>query len=98
MELQTFIDNHFEDGEVYSEDTSIQFNQVYFDEYTEHKTVTFTEVHQLIVDGVATDEYFEISTDRDNCGYWGDGERYDPEFRKVKPVIKVVEQTTWVGV
>lgn len=94
MELQQFIDNHYEDGEVYSEDENIEFKRVYFDEYTEHKTVTFTEVHHL----VGTDDYFEISTDRDNCGYWGDGERYDPIFRKVKPVVKIVEQTTWVDV
>ena len=93
MELQTFIDNHYEDGEVYSEDESIKFKCVFSDEETYQKTVTFTEVHHL----VGTDDYFEISTDQDNCGYWGDGERYEPEFRKVKPVVKVVEQTTWVG-
>lgn len=93
MNLQEFIDNHFEDGEVYSDVDGVKFKQVYFDEYTEHKTVTVTEVYHL----VGTEDYFEITTDRDNCGYWGDGERYDPTFRKVKPRVKVVEITEWVN-
>lgn len=94
MDLQQFIDNHFEDGEVYSDDESIKFKRVHFDEYTEHKTVTFTEVHNL----VGTEEYFEITTDRDNCGYWSDGERYDPTFRKVQRVEKLVPTVFWIDV
>ena len=94
MELQQFIDNHFEDGEVYSDDESIKFARVAYEEETYHKTVNTTQVFHLL----GTDEYFEASTDRDNCGYWSDGERYDPEFRKVKPreVIKTIIE--WDGV
>lgn len=94
MELQTFIDNHFEDGEVYSGDDSIKFKRVHFDEYTEHKTVTFTEVHNLL----GTEEYFEITTDRDNVGYWGDADSYDPTFRKVQRVEKLVPTVFWIDV
>ena len=91
MELQQFIDNHYEDGEVHSEVEGIAFKQVHSEEEHNHKTVTYTEVFNL----VGTDEYFEVSTDRDDVGYWGDGERYDPEFRKVVPVKKVVEIIEW---
>lgn len=94
MELKEFIDNHFEDGEVYSEVDGVEFKRVHHEEYTEHKTVTFTEVYHLL----GTEDYFEITTDRDNCGYWGDSESYEPEFRKVAPVKKVVEITEWKGV
>lgn len=94
MDLQTFIDNHYEDGEAFSEDGSIVFKSVHSEEETHHKTVTFTEVFHL----VGTEDYFEVSTNRDNCGYWGDGERYDPTFRKVKPVKKMVEIIEWKGV
>lgn len=96
MELQEFIDNHFEDGEVYSDVEGIKFKRVHFDEYAEHKTVTFTEVYQLVTSDGPTEEYFEITTDRDNCGYWGDGERYDPTFRKVQRVEKLVPTVFWV--
>lgn len=94
MNIEEFKENHYEDGVVYSDDGNIQFKRVHFEEYTEHKTVTVTEVFHLL----GTEEYFEISTDRDNCGYWGDGARYESEFRKVKPVKKIVEITEWVGV
>ena len=94
MTLNEFIANHYEDGEVYSEVEDIAFKQVHSDEEHNHKTVTYTEVWQL----VGTEEYFEISTDRDDVGYWGDGERYDPEFRKVKPIKETRVVTTWEGV
>jgi hypothetical protein len=95
MNLQEFIDNHYEDGEVYSEVDGVEFKRVFFEEEAEHKTVTVTEVFQLILNDVPTDEYFEVATVRDNCGYWGYGERYDPTFRKVKPVEKTI--TVYVG-
>lgn len=91
MDLQTFVGNHYEDGEAYSDVDGITFKQVHSEEKHNHKTVTYTEVFNL----VGTDEYFEVSTDRDDVGYWGDGERYDPEFRKVKPITKTIEVTTY---
>lgn len=91
MNLQEFTDNHYEDGEAFSEVDGITFKSVYYDEYAEHKTVTTTQVFHL----VGTEDYFEVTQDRDNCGYWGDGERYDPTFRKVKPVKRMVEITEW---
>ena len=91
MELQHFIDNHCEDGEVFSDVVGVEFKRVHFEDYTEHKTVTTIEVYNL----VGTDEYFEVSQDRDNCGYWSDGERYDPTLRKVTPVKKMVEIIEW---
>lgn len=92
MNIQEFQDNHYEYGEVYSEDDSIIFDCVeYGDDVVEHKTVSQTSVYHLR----GTDEYFEVTETRSNSGYWGDSERYDPEFRKVKPVKKVVEITEW---
>ena len=55
----------------------------------EHKTCYLTKVYRLV------DDYFEVTWTRDNSGYWGDGERYGGETRKVVPVKKVVEITTW---
>lgn len=95
MKLQEFIDNHYEYGEVYSEDDSIIFDEVYHgDDVVEHKTVSQTSVYRLML----TDEYFEVTETSSNSGYWSDSEHYEPEFRKVKPVKKVVEITEWVGV
>ena len=94
MTLDEFIANHYEDGEAYSEVEGVAFKRVAFDEEHCHKTVTVVEVYNL----VGTDEYFAVSTDRDDCGYWGDGERYDPEFRKVIPVKSMVEITAWESV
>lgn len=94
MTLDEFINNHYEDGEVYSDVEGITFKQVHSEEEHNHKTVTYTEVFNL----VGTDEYFEVSTDRDDVGYWGDAEWYDPEFRKVIPKKEIVEITKWVDV
>lgn len=61
-------------------------------EEVNHKTVYQTSVYRL------HDQYFEVTSSRDNSGYWSDGERYEPDVREVKPVKKVVEITEWVGV
>lgn len=95
MNLQEFIDNHYEYGEVYSEVDGIEFKCVeHGDDIVEHKMVYQTSVYQL----VGTEEYFEVTETSSNSGYWSDSERYDPEFRKVKPIKKVVEITEWVDV
>lgn len=91
MNVQEFEANHYEDGEVFSDDGNIQFKRVDSKEHHNHKTVTCIEVFHLL----GTEDYFKVSTDRDDCGYWGDGERYDPEFRKVVPRKRVVEITEW---
>lgn len=98
MNIEEFIANHYEDGEVYSEVEGVAFKRVQFDEYAEHKTVTFTEVHQLVSSDGPTEEYFEITTDRDNVGYWGDASSYPPVFRKVQRVEKLVTTVFWVDV
>lgn len=99
MELQEFIDNHYEDGEVYSEVEGVKFKCVERgDDVVEHKTVYNTSVYQLVTPEGATDEYFEVTEMHSNSGYWSDSERYDPEFRKVIPQKKVVEITEWVAV
>ncbi len=95
MELAEFINNHYEDGEVYSEDDSISFKCVeQGDDVVEHKMVMQTSVYNL----VGTDEYFEVTESSSNSGYWSDSERYDPEFRKVKPIKKIVEIIEWKDV
>lgn len=66
------------------------------EEDVEHKTCYLTKVYQ--VDFAEGDEHFEVTWTRDNSGYWGDGERYPGEVRKVKPVTKMVEVTTWEAV
>ena len=99
MELQEFQDNHYEDGEVYSEVEGIAFKCVeQGDDVVEHKTVYQTSVYQLVTPEGATDEYFEITESSSNSGYWSDSERYDPEFRKVAPVKKIVEIIEWKAV
>ena len=95
MDIQEFQDNHYEDGEVYSDVEGIAFKCVeQGDDVVEHKTVYQTSVYQL----VGTDEYFEITESSSNSGYWSDSERYEPEFRKVQPVKKVVEIIEWKAV
>lgn len=42
------------------------------------------------------EQYFEVTSMRDNCGYWGDGVHHEPEVQEVTPVKKVVEITEWV--
>lgn len=67
------------------------------EEDVEHKTCYLTKVFQVILP-VYDVEYFEVTWTRDNSGYWSDGERYPGEVRKVTPVTKLVEVTTWEGV
>jgi hypothetical protein len=99
MNLQTFIDNHYEDGEVFSEDENISFKCVERgDDVVEHKSVYQTSVYQLVTPECATNEYFEVTENSSNSGYWSDSERYDPDFRKVVPVKKIVEITEWIAV
>lgn len=93
MTLEEFIANHLDQqhGEVYA-NAGTKPVLVYHNEEVEHKTVYTTEVYQI------DDDYFEVVNSRDNCGYWGDGERYPPEVRKVVPRKKIVEITEWEGV
>lgn len=72
-------------GDCYGDDDLIR---VAHDDGIEHKTAWHNHVYKV------NNEYFEVTWCRGNTGYWGDGERYDPEVRKVKPVI--VEVTQWV--
>lgn len=97
MELEYFIANHYEDGEVYSEVDGIEFKCVHKgDDVVEHKMVWQTSVYQLVTPVGDTDEYFEVTEYSSNSGYWSDSERYDPEFKKVKPIKRVVEIVEWV--
>lgn len=89
MNAQEFMAQHYEDGEVYGEGVTLYKE---YDDEVYHKTVSQISVYQ------AGEQYFEVEHTRDNCGYWGDGERYDPTCREVKPVKKMVEITEWVGV
>lgn len=91
MNIQQFQDKYYEDGEIYGDDVKCI---VAGDDEVSHKTVYNTCVYQVGQDDDV--EYFEVTYSRSNSGYWGDSERYDPEFRKVKPVKKVVEITEWV--
>lgn len=91
MNVQEFAANHYEDGEVFSSVSQEIICVDQGDEQIEHKTSYNVDVWQV----VGTDEYFEVTHSRDNCGYWSDGERHEPEFRKVKPVKKVVEIIEW---
>lgn len=89
MNIQEFQDKYYEDGEVWGEDGTIKLIEQGA-EQCEHKTCWNSNVYQV------ADEYFEVTFSRDNSGYWSDGERYDPEFRKVVPRVKVVTVTEWV--
>ena len=93
MQLQEFIDKHYVDGDAYSNDPSISFTCVYQgDEETWGKSVVQFSVYHL----EGTEDYFEVTESWSNSGYWDDPDRYDPEFRKVKPISKVVQVTEWV--
>lgn len=92
MNAKEFEAAHYEDGEIYGDNVKCVESG---DEIAEHKTVYNTDVYEVALpDGTA--EYFEVTFSRSNSGYWGDSERYDPEFRKVVPVKKVVEVTEWM--
>ena len=91
MELAEFQDNHYGDGEVYSYVDGLSFGLVDSSEDICGKYVTSVDVYHL----KGTEEYFEVTQDRENCGYWGDGEAYTPTFRKVKRVVEVVEISKW---
>lgn len=39
--------------------------------------------------------HFEVTFTRDNSGYWGDGERYDPTIQEVFP--KQITKTIYVN-
>ena len=93
MNAQEFEATHYEDGEIYGDNIKCIESG---DEIAEHKTVYNTDVYEVTSGDVV--EYFEVTFSRSNSGYWGDSERYDPEFRKVVPVKKVVEITTWESV
>lgn len=88
MNAQEFQEKHIEDGEVYDVDEEVFRG----DQEISHKAVYQTSVYRV------GEQYFEVTSSRDNCGYWSDGESYDPEVREVKPVKKVVEITEWEAV
>lgn len=93
MELQEFIDNHYEGGGTYSDDPNINFTCVEQGDAEDWgKSVIQTSVYNL--DG--TEEYFEVTESWSNSGYWSNPERYEPEFRKVKPVTEMVPVARWL--
>lgn len=94
MNAQEFEEKYYEDGEIYGDDVKCIVSG---DEIAEHKTVYNTDVYQVGPNGDMA-EYFEVTFSRSNSGYWGDSERYDPEFRKVAPLKRVVEITEWISV
>lgn len=59
------------------------------DDVVEHKTVYNSNIYQV------EDVYFEVTFTRDNCGYWGDGERYAPTIQEVFP--KEITKIVWVN-
>lgn len=59
------------------------------DDVVEHKTVYNSNIY--LVEGI----YFEVTFTRDNSGYWGDGERYDPTIQEVFP--KQITKTIYVN-
>lgn len=92
MQLQEFIDNHYEGGDVYSDDPNINFTCVeQGDEVLDGKVAYQSSVYRL--DG--TNDYFEVTESWSNSWYWSDSERFDPESRKVKPITKMVQVTEW---
>jgi len=91
MDTKEFEEKYHYDGEVGGDNVICV---VEGDEIVNHKAVYNVDVYK-VGDGDSA-EYFEVTFSRDNSGYWGDGERHEPEFRKVKPVYKQVVQTFWV--
>jgi len=63
-------------------------NRVSLSEAIEHKLVILTEVWKH------NDQFFEVCYCRDNTGYWGDGENYEPEVYEVFP--KLITKTIYV--
>jgi hypothetical protein len=87
MNVQEFKEKHMDGSEVYDAECVYSGpDEVY------HKTVSQTSVYKV------GEQFFEVTSMRDNSGYWSDGERYEPEVRIVKPVKKMVEITEWEGV
>lgn len=93
MNAQEFEAKYYEDGEVYGDDVKCI---VEGDDEVNHKTVYNTCVYR--VGDEPTAEYFEVVFSRSNGGYWGDSERYDPEFRKVVPEVETITRVVWKGV
>ena len=82
--VEEFIEKFMEDDEVYLPTSAL----VYKDESIEHKFVVYTKVFKHF------GQFFEVTTSRDNTGYWGDGEKYPPIVTEVFP--KEVTTTIYV--
>lgn len=55
---------------------------------TEHKSAFCDSIYSY------GSQFFRVTQQRDNCGYWSDGESYDPDVTEVVPQQKTV--TVWV--
>lgn len=89
--VEQFIEQHMDGDWVnHNKDTCIRVHSG--PQEVEHKTVSQTSVYQC------GEQYFVVTTMKDNSGYWSDGESYDPHVVEVKPVKKIVEITEWEAV
>lgn len=63
------------------------------DEQTDGKTI----ISKTLYHDTSTDLFYEVEQCRDNCGYWGDGEVYDPEVRQVWRIPVASWQTVYTN-
>lgn len=54
--------------------------------------------HPVVVQEIASGNYYEITTSRTNSGYWGDSERGDTTIRQVSRSEKTIVQVIWRAV
>lgn len=54
-----------------------------------------TVIRKTLYQDTSTGLFYEVEQCRDNSGYWGDGERYDPEVRQVWRIPVASWQTVY---
>lgn len=77
--------------EVFDPEDKVTITNVHSGDWEiEHKSQYKEDVYQI------GEQYFAVLQQRDNSGYWSDGESYDPDVYEVKP--QQVTVTKWVVV
>lgn len=93
MNAQEFAEKfvHDKGWEVFDPEEKVSITQAHSGDWEiEHKSQYKEDIYQI------DNQYFAVMIQRDNSGYWSDGETYDPEVYEVKP--EQVTITKWVAV
>lgn len=54
--------------------------------------------HSVVVQEIATGDYYEITTSRSNSGYWSDSEQGETTIQQVNRTEKNIVQVIWRAV